>query len=64
MGKTNGFMEAAFEEARAAGERGEQLAVADFARIASGGSVRAEPGNDWCAKAVAVYSKCAILTCN
>lgn len=26
---------------------------ADFARIASGGSVRAEPGNDWCAKAVA-----------
>jgi alkaline phosphatase D len=26
---------------------------ADFARVASGGSVRALPGNDWCAKVVA-----------
>lgn len=33
--------------------RWEMSESADFARVASGGTARAVPGNDWCAKAVA-----------
>ncbi|MFN6936214.1 MAG: alkaline phosphatase D family protein, partial [Tsuneonella sp.] len=42
-----------FVGSRPASLRWEVSESADFSRIASGGKVRAAPGNDWCAKAVA-----------
>lgn len=42
-----------FVGSRPARLRWEVSESAEFARVVSGGSVRAAPGNDWCAKAVA-----------
>ena len=45
-----------FVGSRPARLRWEVSESAEFARVVSGGSVRAAPGNDWCARAVATGS--------